>query len=533
MPVCRFVVFITFYCAFAHQGLFAQKTYQNPVLHADYSDPDVICQGNRFYMVASSFNAVPGLPILESVNLVDWHLIGYALQRLTPDSLFSKPAHGKGIWAPALRYHNRKFYIFYADPDQGIFMIQAASIKGPWSVPKLVRSGKGFIDPCPFWDTNGSVYMVHAFAGSRSGLKSVLVMQPLNSRADSCIGDPVLVYDGHGIDPTIEGPKLYQREGYYYIFAPAGGVEYGWQLALRSRNIFGPYERKVILKQGTTNVNGPHQGAWVTHPDGSNWFLHFQDKGAYGRIVHLQPLHWYKHWPYIGEKQGDSATGLPVQHDQRPRSIGMISGASNETDGDEMNDAAPSLLWQWQSNPQPQWGMAFPAKGLFRLNAVAQESNQRNLMNCGNLWLRKFPADSFQLTAKIQYSAGNAVEKAGFLVTGQSYAGLNIIRQDSSFVLVWMQCADQFADQPETSTELIRWNKMPDALYIRLTVKKGAQCFFNYSTDGVHFQPEELPFKATPGRWIGAKFGFFCNRYSKGNDSGYLDIDWVHIDSTF
>lgn len=534
MPVSRFIFLLTIHCVLAQTVLFAQSTYKNPVLHADYSDPDVIFQGNRFYMVASSFNAAPGLPILESVNLVDWHLTGYALPRIFPDSLFNQPAFGKGVWAPALRYHNKQFYIFYADPDQGIFMIRSSNMNGPWSAPILVRPGKGFIDPCPFWDQDGKVYMVHAFAGSRSGIKSVLAMQRLNSRADSCIGDPVLVYDGHEIDPTIEGPKLYQRDGYYYIFAPAGGVEFGWQLALRSRNIFGPYERKVILKQGNTNVNGPHQGAWITHPDGSDWFIHFQDKGAYGRIVHLQPLLWYQHWPYIGNRQGDTASGLPVAQYLKPRSVGSISQPNPETSGDEMNAASASLQWQWQSNPQPQWGMAFPANGVFRLAAVIQqESTPLNLKNCGNLWLRKFPADSFEVTTKIRFHPGNSIEKAGFLVTGQAYAGFSIIKQDSSFVLVWMHCNDQLEGQPETATELTRWKKLPEALYVRLRVKQGALCYFNYSIDGVQFQPEEQPFKATAGRWIGAKFGFFCNRYSKGNDVGYLDIDWVRISLTF
>ncbi len=263
-------------------------------------------------MTSSSFEDVPGLPILHSKDLVNWKIIGHALKRQPPLEHFSIPRHGEGVWAPSLRFHNGEFYLYYPDPDFGIYLTKAKVATGPWSEPILVEAGKGLIDPCPLWDDDGSVYLVHAFAGSRAGIKSVIVVKKLNKAGTKVLDQGVLVYDGHELDPTIEGPKFYKRDGWYYIFAPAGGVPTGWQLVLRSKNIYGPYERKVVMDQGNTPINGPHQGAWVTTQTGEDWFLHFQDRDAYGRVVHLQPMKWVNNWPVIGVDKIGLGKGEPV-----------------------------------------------------------------------------------------------------------------------------------------------------------------------------------------------------------------------------
>ncbi|HPH47090.1 MAG TPA: glycoside hydrolase 43 family protein, partial [Chryseolinea sp.] len=279
-------------------------SYKNPILHADYSDPDAIRVGDDFYMTASSFDAVPGLPILHSKDLVNWKIIGHALKRQPPFEHFEETQHGNGVWAPSIRYHNDEFYIYYPDPDFGIYVTKAKKVEGPWSEPLLIESGKGLIDPCPLFDGDKN-YLVFAYAGSRAGIKSVIAIKQLNDAGDKTIDEGRIVYDGHQLDPTIEGPKFYKRNGYYYIFAPAGGVSTGWQLVLRSKNIYGPYERKVVMDQGKSSINGPHQGAWVDTSTGEDWFIHFQDKEAYGRVVHLQPMKWVNDWPVIGvDKDG-------------------------------------------------------------------------------------------------------------------------------------------------------------------------------------------------------------------------------------
>ena len=156
-------------------------TYTNPVLYADYSDPDACAVGEDYYLTASSFNCMPGLPILHSKDLVNWEIIGHALQEQTPREVFDQAAHGKGVWAPAIRHHDGEFYIYWGDPDHGIMMVKTADPRGQWSQPVCVIEGKGMIDPCPLWDDDGRCYIVYAYAGSRAGLNSVLTMRELSA----------------------------------------------------------------------------------------------------------------------------------------------------------------------------------------------------------------------------------------------------------------------------------------------------------------------------------------------------------------
>ena len=247
--------------------------YNNPILYADYSDPDVIRVGEDFYMVASSFTYLPGVPILHSRDLVHWELINYAVFSLSSPR-YDAPRHGSGTWAPSIRYHNGMYYIFIPLPDEGIYVARCEDIRGRFRVNCLVEA-KGWIDPCPLWDDDGRAYMVFAYARSRCGIKHRLAMVEIDPECTHLIGQVQEVFHQEDIAPTIEGPKLYQKDGLYYIFAPAGGVATGWQAVLRSSSIWGPYEYKVVLRQGNTDINGPHQGGWVTAPDGSDWFIHF------------------------------------------------------------------------------------------------------------------------------------------------------------------------------------------------------------------------------------------------------------------
>ena len=286
--------------------------YQNPILPMDFSDPDAVRVGEDYYLISSSFTYLPGVPVLHSKDLVHWERIGNCVERL-PFDRYAQPAHGCGTWAPALRYHAGRFYAFIPLPDEGIFYTEATDPAGPWSALHCVKSASGWIDPCPLWDDDGSVYMAHAFAKSRCGIKHKIQLSRLDPETLEVVEDGPIVFDGTLSQPTAEGPKMYKRNGWYYIFIPAGGVEYGWQTVLRARNVYGPYEEKIVMHQGASSINGPHQGAWVTAPDGSDWFLHFQDRFELGRVVHLQPMCWHSDWPFIGlEQNGDGIGDLLV-----------------------------------------------------------------------------------------------------------------------------------------------------------------------------------------------------------------------------
>jgi beta-xylosidase len=188
---------------------------------------------------------------------VNWRIIGHALEYQTPVSVFSKPQHGNGVWAPAIRYHNNFFYIFFPDPDYGIYMVKSRAGFRAVEAHSLIKSAKGWIDPCPFWDDDGNAYLVHAFANSRAGIKSVLHINKMSADGTKLLDEGRMVFDGHERHPTIEGPKLYKRNGYYYIFAPAGGVP------TAGKQCFVPKTSMVLTKTGllwnkdSHRFNGP------------------------------------------------------------------------------------------------------------------------------------------------------------------------------------------------------------------------------------------------------------------------------------
>ncbi len=503
-------------------------TYKNPILHADYSDPDAIRVGDDYYLTASSFNAAPGLPILHSKDLVNWELVNYVFQRQKPLDVFVKPQHGNGVWAPAIRFHDGEFYIFYPDPDFGIYVTKTKNPVGAWSEPVLIKAGKGLIDPCPLWDDDGNAYLVSAFAGSRAGFKSILIVSKMSADGMRLLDDGVLVYDGHDANPTIEGPKFYKRNGFYYIFAPAGGVGTGWQLVLRSKNIYGPYDEKIVLAQGNTKINGPHQGAWVQTQTGEDWFLHFQDKGAYGRILHLEPMSWKNDFPVIGLDIDGDGKGEPVLSYKKPN-VGANFPIVTPPDSDEFNGSTFGLQWQWSANFQQSWAFMFPAKGVLRMNSVQLPDGYKNFWDLPNLLLQKFPAERFTVTTKVNLTTRVEGEKFGLVVMGMDYAYIGVTSKGGKLFVAQAMAKD--ADKGNAEMETAPVELKNASFYLRVVVvSENALCRFSFSTDGVSFQNVGDAFKAREGRWIGAKVGLFFNRSTKFNDVGTADVDWFRVE---
>ena len=599
--------------------LSAQFRYQNPVIHADYSDPDVCRVGEDYWMTASSFNCFPGLPILHSTDLVHWDLVGAALTEYPgkgwdapEDDFRTTVQHGKAVWAPAIRFHEGWYYIYVGDPDRGVFMVRTQDPKGRWEPPVWVVKEKGFIDPCPFWDEDGKAYLSHGCAGSRAGLKSVLFVAPMDPDGTRLLGPSRIVYDGHLSQPTIEGTKFYRRDGKYYIFSPAGGVATGWQTVLRADDPFGPYEERIVMAWAEGTVNGPHQGAWVDTPAGEDGFLHFQDKGAYGRIVHLQPMTWRADgWPMIGVDPDGDGVGQPVA-DYRFLDFGSASARNDKRASSARNDKrAPSarndkrtpsvsndkrnvsvrndkrsivipseveesespykpygidLAWQYPAIPSPYWHQALP-KGGVRLYSVEQKWPYRSFWDCPNFLSQKFPAERFTVCARLSFRPNPQLkekgEQAGFAVMGNDYAGLRLTDTEAGAKLEYVQCPGASNGQPETVTELAvlpyRYEPLPHAyesgnvplvnypdvpeavLWVMLDVRAKpvegnvpeAVCRFSYSLDGKRFTQVDGSFTAQPELWVGAKFGFFCNRFASKNDSGWVDVTDLEVKTMF
>ena len=513
-------------------------TYTNPVIDADYSDPDVCVVGDDYYMTASSFNCIPGLPILHSKDLVNWEIIGYALKKLEPAEKFDKPSHGNGVWAPCIRYHNGEFYIYWGDPDHGVFMVKTKDPAGEWEEPVCVIPGEGMIDTTPLWDEDGRCYLANGWANSRSRFASVLTVRELNAEGTKAIGDPVIVFDGNGnANRTVEGPKFYKRDGWYWIMCPAGGVPTGFQLAMRSKSPFGPYESKVVLAQGKTSVNGPHQGGWVHTSQGEDWFLHFQDKGCYGRVVHLQPVTWKDNWPVMGvDKDGDYC-GEPVLKFRKPKTAAK-SVVMNPVESDEFNSPKLGLQWQWHANYDQKFGMP-TAFGTYRIYTHKVSENFVNLWEVPNLLLQKTPTDNFTATAKIRFTSKDQNQQGGIIMMGLDYSALVVKRVGDEFQLQQITCrsADKgkkedvkvIATLKPTAVDKIDYQlAIHEDIYLRMTVNDG-KCRFAYSKNGKKYESVGDEFKMREGKWIGAKIGFVAIEPAGKTNRGWIDADWFRV----
>ena len=503
--------------------------YRNPILAGDYSDPDVVRVGQDFYLVASSFTNVPGLPILHSRDLVNWTIVGHALDRLAPAAHFSTPRRGGGVWAPAIRYRNGRFLIYYPDPDRGIFLVTAKNIRGPWTSPSLVSGAKGAIDPAPFWDAEGRGWLVNAWAGSRAGFNNVITLNRLSTDGTHIVGKGRDIIDGKDFAPiatrdgvrrwrVIEGPKLYWREGWYYLFAPAGGVKQGWQGVFRSRHIEGPYEARNVMDQGSTDINGPHQGAWVTTAQGEDWYVHFQDRDGYGRVVYLEPMAWRGGWPVIGSDPDGDGRGQPVIIHAKPRVPPQLPLEPQASD-----DFAAGIgpAWQWNANPGADWALTIDGK--LRLTSVTAPAN---LYEAGNLLSQKLPGPRFSATAVVSFAPLRVGERTGLAIAGHTYAFIGLENMTQGIRLIEESSGDAGVRRvlgPLVSSGRIwlRLRAEPTVLEIpgpqdkefdqpamRRAVEPRVR--FSYSLDGRSFVDVGEAFVADQGQWTGAQIGLFA-----------------------
>ncbi len=517
-------------------------TYQNPILYTDYSDPDAIRVGEDYYMVASSFNNAPAIPVLHSKDLVNWKIINYVLDAI-PEQRYEKPIHGCGVWAPSIRYYEGTYYVCFPMPDEGIYMSTAKDPSGIWSKPINIRPGSGWIDPCPFWDNDGKAYLVAGVAKSRIGYKSVLHMVRMKPDGTGVFGEEVKIFDGNFNDQeTIEGPKMYKRNGYYYIFAPAGGVKTGWQTVLRSRHIWGPYEYKVVMRQGETLVNGPHQGAWVDTVTGEDWFLHFQDVYAAGRITHLQPMTWREDWPIIGNEKLGADYGEPVSVYQKPN-VGKTYEITAPATSDEFDQETLGLQWQWNANYKKEWYKINREHKTLELRAVPCNGVEA-VSELPNLLLQKWPAPEFICDMKMNVRNLQKGDYAGMVSMGVTFGGLLVQKNSKGQLLTSVYGHQEFNGQEVTAIQdaeqMTVWDQ--DEIYFRYEVKQTdekmdaetehapqEEITMYYSQDGIHYQ-KALAIHAQAGRWVGVKLGMVCAT-EKDSYHGYVEVEYVRYQS--
>lgn len=486
----------------------AADTYTNPIIAADFSDPDVIATPTGFWMTASSFNSSPALPLLFSEDLVRWQLVGHALQRNQPETWFSQPQHGNGVWAPCLRFHDGRFWIFFPDPDHGIWVTSTDDPLGTWSTPRLILAGKGLIDPTPLWDQDGRAWLLHGWAKSRAGFNNRLTLHEMAPDASWVATEGRTLIDGDQLPDvrTLEGPKFYYRDGYYWIFAPQGGVTAGTQLVFRSEKLEGPWTYRTVLAQGDTDINGPHQGAWVRTTMGEDWFIHFQSRPPFGRIVHLQPMHWRDHWPVIGSDTDRDGIGEPVAIGPRPtvtQPSGEGTTLSDFSASDDFSSPVWHPAWHWNTNPEAAWAR----RTLGRLILNSQPDG-------GNLWqqpallLQRLPAQPVIAETVINVPERAGGWRGGLLVYGEDYAWIGLRGGDQGEVMLGIgRCRDGRTGCEETFEPLYEVSEAQ--VRVRATVSQHGHYVFSVFIDDQWRSVGEL-MSARNGRWVGAKIGLFA-----------------------
>ena len=473
-------------------------TYRNPVLCADFSDPDVIRVGGMYYMVASDFHFL-GMQVLESEDGVNWRYISQIYRRLDEPGWDAMVHYAGGSWAPAIRYHNGLFYVYFCTPDEGLFMSTASDAHGPWSPLHCVQHVEKWEDPCPFWDDDGQAYL-----GRSRHRAGTIIVHRMSADGRTLLDEGVTVYTG----PVAEGTKFMKRNGYYYLIIPEGGVGTGWQTVLRARNIYGPYERRIVLEQGSTNVNGPHQGALVEGNNGEWWFYHFQETPVLGRIVHLQPARWVDDWPVIGTDLDGNGIGEPVASTKFASARNGKIIANSETftlqQSDEFNGSL-GLQWQWNHNPVDSHWSLTERKGWLTLHALSADS----LKQCRNQLTQKVVGYRSMATTLVQQE-GQCY--SGLFVSGKLFRGVGL-------------CADGIFVEIGGKHHIVRRGKFAK-VYLRVSIDaERNQHQFYYSTDGKRFKKAGESFAMRGGYWKGIRTGLFCY----GHD-GQAQFDYYRVD---
>lgn len=501
-------------------------TYVNPILCADYSDPDVIRVDNKYYMVASDFHFI-GMQILESDDMVNWHIVTQVYDCFDLPGWDTNERYAGGSWAPAIRYHDGKFWIYFCTPHEGLFMTQAERPEGPWSPLYMVKAVWHWEDPCPFWDDDGQAYLGRSQHGA-----GPIIVHKMSADGRSLLDDGVTVYTG----PVAEGTKFLKRNGYYYLSIPEGGVGTGWQTVLRAKSIYGPYEKRVVLEQGSTSVNGPHQGAIVDTPQGEWWFYHFQHDGALGRVVHLQPMWWHDDWPVMGVDIDRNGVGEPVSVWTMPNVEANV-GASHMSPlvqkgstrrhlpqtSDDFENSVLSPQWQWNHNPDNNAWSLTEHKGQLTLHALTAE----NFFKARNTLTQKVMGYQSVATIAIDVTHMEEGARCGLACMGKTNELLGIAKVNGQLQIY----------RGDGISENILSPLKAKRVFLRISFDMAAKQYrFAYSTDERRFTDITQPFFVDFGNWKGVRFGIYHYQSSSAStvssNTNYITLPWVKYEST-
>lgn len=480
-------------------------TYTNPVIASDFPDPDVILVGDTYYMVNTTMFVFPGVTVLKSHDLVNWGYCSNAVPRFDFGPCYNLDGcsrYGHGQWATSIKYHNGKFYLLFLTLDEGGFICSAEKAEGPWEINKLPR---GFHDPGLFFDDDGRIFVAYGY-----GKISITELD----KNFTPISKDSLVFAGD-IRPGIEGSHVYKLNGYYYLYCTYGGGD-GFQVALRSKNIYGPYEEKIVIRDTTKGINfGIHQGSLIQTQTGEWWTILFVDSGPFGRFPSLQPVTWIDDWPMVG------VNGKAVVTYKKPN-VGKEYPIKDLPASDEFNETILGMQWGWNHNPDPaKWSLS-ESPGYLRLTTGKVVSNLREARNT----LTQRPFANYDQTiptiavTKIEVNNMKDGDVAGLAVFQDPYAYIAVKQDNGSkqFIMV---------NDGETIASVSMNGKI---VYLRTIASNSTRkATFEYGFDNKKFIQlgNELAMRFSLRIFTGNKFCLF--NYSTKTTGGYVDFDWFRL----
>ena len=496
-------------------------TFTNPVIAADFPDPDVILVDSTYYMVTTTMFTFPGVPILKSHDLVNWEYCCNAVPRFDFSPCYDLAGcsrYGHGQWATSLKYHNGKFYLLFITLDEGGFLCTAAKPEGPWQIRELPR---GFYDPGLFFDEDGRMYVAHGY--------NKIYVTELDANF-AARGSDSLVYTGD-IRGGLEGTHVYKTNGYYYLYCTYGGLD-GFQVALRSKSIYGPYEQKVVIRDTTHGVNyGIHQGALIKTRTGEWWTMLFVDNGPLGRFPSLQPVTWENGWPMVG------VNGKAIVTFRKPN-VGKEYPMTTLPTSDEFEGAELGMQWSWNHNPDPEKWSLTDRPGYLRLKTASVVDSLPKARNTLTQRILAYYSDTLASVgaAKMDIRYLKDGDIAGLAIFQDPYAFIGVKRINGKNFVVMVNNGKTIDSSAVTgSTIYLRASAIHGSgaapLYHAKTAPGSGTASFSYSLDDRAFRKigDELHMRFNLRIFTGNKFCLF--NVATAGIGGYVDVDWFRTEA--
>lgn len=507
-------------CALAAMSLHtaAQEATPNPIIWADVPDVALIRVDDTYYMSSTTMHMSPGLPIMQSSNLVDWQLVDYAYDRLIENDAMNlngdQSTYGRGSWASSFRYHNNQFYVSTFSATSGKTHIYQNSevSKGDWREnsfpPSLHDHSMFFEDDRAFLVYGSGDIRLLELNSDLSGIKPGGINKVIINNASSVAGDDIML--------PAEGAQLRKINGYYYLLTitwPRNGMR--TVLVHRSKNLEGPYQGKVALQH-----QGIAQGSLIDTPDGKWYAMLFGDRGAVGRIPYLVPVQWQDDWPVLGIEGK-----VPMQLDIAPSDNSRLG---NIVTSDEFSSPTLPLAWQWNHNPDnDNWSLT-DRPGFLRLTNPRLD---RGFLATQNTLTQRTFGPTSAASIKLEFDNMKAGDVAGLGLLQKHFGYIAVRKKESGTELIAVQATDD--DVKEKESEVLASVPITQShVYLKIDADftdKNDTANFYYSFDNTHWNKlgSALKMRYTLPHFMGYRFALF--NFAQKHAGGFVDFDYYRL----